>query len=215
MNRRPTKTSSRRKPTDNQARGTPRKQRAPAADSKVLIHVSAEDGAAALRALANRRPALIPEIEQIVLEIAAKPTFEDIANEVVKAFSELTMFDLARPNSANPFHYRGETESAWHVLEEAVQPFVETIRRLAKMGLVAAALAHCEGTLLGLYRSDRDQVGEFLDWVPDALPEIANEPLKALSPVRRRAPPGSNLTAGKMLKQFARENLQEWKWLQS
>ena len=175
--------------------------------------MSAEVGVEALRMLTNRHPDLIPEVELIILEIANATTFERVASTVFETLSELTMFDLARYNSADPFSHYTETEAAWGVLEETVQPFIEATNRLAKMGLVAAALTHCEGTLLGLYRSDREQVGDFLDWVPDDLPELAHEAVQALSPIRRRILPGSKLTAGKALKEFAREHLPEWNWL--
>ncbi|MCA8977985.1 MAG: hypothetical protein KDC98_24885 [Planctomycetes bacterium] len=176
--------------------------------------MSAEDGMAALRALAGRHPELIPEIEQIVRENTSTITHEDIADEVVAVFAELTMFDLDRPNAADPFGYESPTDKAWDVVTETIQPFVEATHRLAKMGLVAAAVTHCQGTLLGLYRSDREQVSELLEWAPDALSELSDEPLKALSAVRRRTMPGKKITVGKALKEFARENLPEWGWLQ-
>lgn len=124
------------------------------------------------------------------------------------------MFDLGRRDSADPLGYRDETETAWDVVTEPIQPFVEAIRRQAKMGLTAAALVNCEGTLLGLYRADREQVSELLEWIPDGLSELTVEPLRALAPVRQRTLPGSKLTAGKALKEFARKHLPEWKWLQ-
>ncbi len=212
MNRRTSKTSVRKKPTASKTKRAPKKQQLPVTASKILVYLSAEDGVATLRALANQRPELIPEIERIVFERVESIEFENVATEVVEAFSELTMFDLAPPSDA--FHYEGESESVWRVLTETVEPFVEEIHRLVKMGLVAAALTYCEGTLLGLYRADREHVYEFHDWAPDAVPEIAGEALRALSPIRRRRLPGGKVTAGKALKEFAREHLGEWAWVQ-
>jgi hypothetical protein len=46
------------------------------------------------------------------------------------------------------------------------------------------------------------------------VPELADAPLRALGPVRRRRVGSGSLTVGKALKQFARENLPDWGWLQ-
>lgn len=191
-----------------------KRSRPPVTGSKILEHLAAEHGIAALRLLSVRHPELVPEIEQIVRDLWASTTAEAIAERVVGALAQLTVFDLTRCDLGNPLGYRDETETAWGVVTAAIQPFVDSVHRLAKMGLTAAALIHCEGVLLGLYHAERTGVGELSEWVPDAPAELANEPLRALAPVRQKVVPDTGMTAGKALKEFAREHLREWTWLQ-
>lgn len=204
--------SMQRPPT--RARQRSDRPRPAAAGSKILEHLAPEHGMAALRVFAERHQELVPEIEQIVRDLTASTTVKTVADHVVAALAELTMFDLARRDPGDPLGYRDETETAWDVVTETIQPFVDAVGRLAKMGLTAAALIQCEGVLLGLYRADREDVSELLEWAPDAMSELAVEPLRALAPVRQKAVPDTGLTAGRALKEFAREHLPEWKWLQ-
>lgn len=196
-----------RKSTARKASGTRGK-------SKILANVGAEDGRSALITLASRHPELVQEIEHIIRQNSAATTFEEVADSVVDAISDLTMFDLGRHNSADPLGYRDETEVAVDVVTETIAPFVEPIRRNALMGMTAAALANCEGVLLGLYRAERQQASELLEWIPDGLAEFAHEPLQALAPARQRQVPETQESAGKELRAFARKHLPEWKWLQ-
>jgi hypothetical protein len=201
---------------------TPRRDRkskatkAPSArsKSKILANLGAEDGRYALITLASRHPELVPEIEDIIRQNSAAGTFQEIADRVVEAIAKLTMFDLGRHDSADPLGYRDETEIAVDVMTETLAPFVEPIRRHALMGMAAAALVTCEGVLLGLYRAERQQVSELLEWIPDGLAEFADEPLQALAPARQRQLPGTQERAGEELRAFARKHLPEWKRLQ-
>jgi hypothetical protein len=183
--------------------------------SKILVHVGSEDGRSALLVLAKRHPELVSEIEDTIRTCSESVTPQDVADEVVAAIAEITIFDMGRNQSTEPFQYKGETELVWDVFSETLAPFVETISRQARMGLLKAALAHCEGVLLGLYSAERDRVSELLDWIPDGVPELADEPLQALAPVRRRRLGGPPLTVGKALKEFALQQLPEWRWLQN
>ncbi|MCB9878199.1 MAG: hypothetical protein H6835_11425 [Planctomycetes bacterium] len=187
----------------------------PAAErSKILEHLSAEHGLATLLVLVERHPELVPDVEQIVRDLTASVSPEAIADQVVQALAALTMFDLGRNDPGDPLGYRDETETAWDVVTETIQPFVESVRRLARMGLSAAALVHCQGALLGLYRAEREKVSELMEWIPDAPVALADDPLRALAPLRQRVVPGTGASAGKLLKEFAREHLPRWKWLQ-
>jgi hypothetical protein len=211
------KSTPKNTPRSSPGRGrTPKAPKASPAriKSKILANVGAEAGRSALITLADRHPELVPEVEDIIRQDSAATTFQEVADGLVDAISDLTMLDLGRRDSADPLGYRDETEVAVDVLTETIAPFVEPIRRNALMGMTASALTNCEGVLLGLYRAERQQVSELLEWIPDGLAEFAHEPLQALAPARQRQVPGTQLSAGKELRAFARRHLPEWKWLQ-
>ena len=104
-------------------------------------------------------------------------------------------------------------DAAMEMVEEAIEPFVDQIRRLVAMGLRSAASMSCRGVLLGLYIAERDKVCELIDWLPDRLSELADAPLSALLgdqfSGRTR-----DMALPKDLKAFAREYLPEWKGMQ-
>lgn len=128
--------------TRSRIRSTTNVPRAASTRSTVLTHIGAEDARAALCVLASRHPQLIPEIEQIVREASGSTVCKDVADEVVAAIGQLTMFNLGRCDPGDPLGYKDQTESAMDVVEETIQPFVETIHRLANMGLTESALVN-------------------------------------------------------------------------
>ena len=181
--------------------------------SEVLEYLGAEDARAVLNVLAQRHSELREEIEEIAAEVVSCAGFEEIAEQVVAVFAELSVSDLGTYSSADPFRERSDVEVAFDVAEETLKPFVERIESRARMGFADAALVHCEGVLLGLYVAECERVSEFLTWFPDGLADLADEPLSALAPVRRRRLSAGSSTVQKALKEFAAQQLPDWAWL--
>jgi len=78
--------------------------------------------------------------------------------------------DLPRGHS---WGYTEPTEAAWQLLDEAVEPFVEDMKRHLGLGLHEEAFEICKGVVLGLYQC-RDAGGdEFLGWAEDFPAEAA------------------------------------------
>lgn len=182
--------------------------------SKILANLGAEDGKAALISFAARHPECVAEIEEIVQESVGRTSFEDVADEVVAEIELLEASEIGTHSGPRPWGYIDPSEGATEMVEEAIAPFVATVQRHAEMGLHEAALEGCRGVLLGLYRAERDKVTELLDWIPDSLGEIAHAPIHALATQRRNRGPGGRTRVPRELREFVREHLPKWEWLQ-
>jgi hypothetical protein len=107
-------------------------------------------------------------------------SIETVAAEVETAVDMLDLDDLNDRAGSHAQGYVEPTEAAWELVEDAVEPFLEDIRRRAETGEDAAALNTCAGVVLGLYRL-RDKSGdEFLGWAVDSPDEMAGEAISTL-----------------------------------
>ena len=79
--------------------------------------------------------------------------------------------------------YVHETEAAWEILSEAVEPFLADLRRRASLGL-DAAVAVAAGIVAGLYRCREPEDGTVVAYAgPDSLSELADEVMDEASKV--------------------------------
>jgi hypothetical protein len=69
--------------------------------------------------------------------------------------------------------YVEPTEAAWEVLEEAIEPFIEDIKRQSDLGLEKEALETCKGVALGLYRVEHGKATPVTEEAPDFPSEAA------------------------------------------
>ena len=74
--------------------------------------------------------------------------------------------------------YVEPTDAAWEILEEALEPFIQDMRRQIELGLEAEALEICKGVVLGLYRIEHGESSPVAEWVPDFPAEVAGNMLE-------------------------------------
>ena len=83
------------------------------------------------------------------------------------------------------------SEAAQELLEEAVEPQFEDMKKRTGLGLHGAGEAVYAGIVLGLYRASRENSGEVLNWIPDFTAEhagfVTEEYLDAYPARKRRA----------------------------
>lgn len=196
---------------------SPAKRRGAAQDDALtrLSHLGPREGRDALLALAARRPDLVSEITAIVREQAELTSFRDVADRVVAALSELTMFDVRTHSAEDPFgRYHPFHEAAADLVAETLQPFVDTIGQYARMGMLDAALRHANGVLSGLYRAEREHAVNDGELSVGELSDFAQPVLDALAPIRRRRLDDTPITVAQKVQAFAVLHLHDWTWLQ-
>ena len=54
------------------------------------------------------------------------------------------------------------------MFEEALDPFIEEMKKSQKRALSAVAKAHCIGIIKGLWRYEKEPDFDFKDWLTDA-----------------------------------------------
>ncbi|HSB81428.1 MAG TPA: hypothetical protein VLM91_21830 [Candidatus Methylomirabilis sp.] len=156
--------------------------RAAEASKKIpaLDRLKGDEAARLLHAILDRHPELVGELRELASSELGHVSIEEVADAVEAAVDMLDIDDLNDRAGSHAHGYVEPTEAAWELVEEAVEPFIEDIRRRAEAGEQAAALHTCAGVVLGLYRL-RDKGGdEFLGWAVDAPDEYAGEAVVAL-----------------------------------
>jgi len=78
--------------------------------------------------------------------------------------------------------YVHETEAAWELVHDVIQPFLTDVRRRAGLCLADAASAVATGIVGGLYLARDPEDGTVVAYAgPDALTDLADEVLSAVA----------------------------------
>lgn len=151
-------------------------------------HLDPAERAEVLIALIEEQATLLPEAERHARKLLEDASAETIADEVADALQGIPLEDLAARAGREPgYGYVHETEAAMWLVEEAVEPFVDDLRRRAGLGTREAASQIALGVLTGLDRcqdavdgsvlayAGPDTPGELADWVVSKASEAGLE----------------------------------------
>jgi hypothetical protein len=152
----------------------PTRRRPPPTPS--LDALSGTEHARILVELLTSHPELRPDAEDAARRLLGDASIEAVAESVAWALEELPLDALAmRSGRIRGRGYVHETEAAWEILSEAVEPFRADLRRRASLGLDAAA-AVAAGIVAGLYRCREPEDGTVVAYAgPDSLSQLADE----------------------------------------
>lgn len=139
-------------------------------------HLDPVERAEVLMALIEEQAALLPEAERHARTLLGEASVETIADEVADALQSIPLEDLAARAGRQPgYGYVHETEAATWLVEEAVEPFVDDLRRRAGLGMRGAASRIVIGVLAGLDRCQDAVDGSVLAYAgPDTPAELAD-----------------------------------------
>jgi len=136
-----------------------------------------EEAAEILRRLLAARPDLAGEAEQTARALLVEVAFEEVADEVEGVLAALDPDEFHGRAGRHDWGYVEPGEAAWQMVEEAVEPFVDDMKRRMRLGHAKEALEICKGVLLGLYRAERGEGERVVDCAPDAPAEVAMDAL--------------------------------------
>ncbi len=189
-----------------------RKQRS-AAPRKTdsLDRLKEGEAATVLRLLLKGRPELAKEVEALAKSVIGEVTIDEIANAVNDEIRALSLDDLNSRAGSHAYGYVEPSEAACELVEEAVAPFLDDIKRRAEGGQRDAALTTCAGVVLGLYRLRDNDRDEFLGWAADSPDEMAGEAVVTLRKALRKAETDrGDLKDSTSLPAILRETAPEW-----
>ena len=145
---------------------------------RTLERLKPDEAALVLRRLLEVHPDLASEAEETARSHLHEVHYEEIAAEIEDAIRALDYDDLNARAGRHEWGYVEPTEAAWEILEEAMEPFREDIKRHLELGLEAEALEICQGLVLGCYRLSERAGGDVLAWAPDFPAEAAGYALQ-------------------------------------
>ena len=175
----------------------------------ILERLSDAEAASLLNRLLDLHPELRSEAETLAAEALSDISVWAVAEEVEWAVLQFDYDDLNGRAGRHSWGYVEPGEAAWELLEEAVQPFVDDMKRHLELGLEEQALDLCQGILLGLYRVREKSDDDILNWAPDFPAEKAGDALGVWANFGR-----TGRKAGRRLPpEFVAEHIPEWKWV--
>lgn len=140
--------------------------------SSVLASLTASERSGVLTAMLVAHPELEGEAERIASERLALVSPEEVAAEVESALVSVPLDDLvARAGRVRSRGYVHETDAAWELIEEAIEPFRVDLERRASLGLTGAATDVAVGVVAGLYRVREPEMGSVLAYAGGDTPD--------------------------------------------
>lgn len=135
--------------------------------------------AVVLRELLRAHPALRQEAEKRARALLRGTTVEEVADGVSGALLSLPLEDLgARAGRVRGRGYVHETDAAWELVQEAVEPFLGDMRRRASVGQLDGAAVVTVGIVAGLHDVGEPEGATVLGYAgPDTPGELAGEVL--------------------------------------
>ena len=148
---------------------------------ELLAQLTPAECAEVLRSLLGRHPQLVAEAEDIARAALAEVDAEAVAEDVEQVVLGLDLDDLNSRAGRHSWGYVEPTEAAWELLEEAIDPFIEEMKRHIDLGFEAAATGMCAGIVLGLYRCRGKNSHQVLGWAEDFPAETAGHVVATLA----------------------------------
>lgn len=182
------------------------------AKTPILDRLAPGEAQTVLQRLLAAHPDLGAEAERIAGSLLGEISFELIAWDVENAIKCVDLDDLNGRAGRHSWGYTEPSEAAWELLQKAVDPFLEDMKRHMDLGLEAEASEICKGILLGLYRVRDEKAHEIVGWASDFPAETAAD-----TALIWRAGGTSKKTVrrerAKLLQKFAQESTPEWEAL--
>ena len=145
-----------------------------------LDRLTGDEAATVLRLFLERHPELRKETDSLAASVIGDVSINDVADAVENELRALDLDDLNSRAGSHAYGYVEPSEAAWELVEEAVTPFLDDIKRRVESGQYDAALSTSVGIVLGLYRLRDNNKDDFLGWAPDSPDEMAGEAVSAL-----------------------------------
>jgi hypothetical protein len=134
----------------------------------VFNHITSEDALGILRTLAEEDKNITRKIERIAKEYQRGVDPDGIASDVYFELDHLEVEELWDRSGRTRHGYVDPADMAWEMFEEALEPFLEEMRKYQKLSMAVEAKNYCMGILKGIYRFEKESYSEFIDWAGDA-----------------------------------------------
>ena len=179
--------------------------------ANVLDKLDSAEAASALGKLLDRHSELRSEAEAIACDMLTEISPDSVADEIEEALLQFDYDDLNGRAGSHSWGYVEPSEAAGELLEEALEPFVNDMKRHLEMGLEDQASQFCRRILLGLYRLRDGRENDILNWAPDFPGEAADNVLEVWRETSG-SDRGSASAKGRrrLSPDFVREHVPDW-----
>ena len=135
---------------------------------KFIQSLSADEAALVLKDMLDSDPSLMKKAYESAIKVACDVNADVVMNRVYNRLNRLDLDDLNGRAGRTRYGYVEPTDAAWELFEEALDPFIDEMKKNQKRALPAAAKAYCIGIIRGLWMYEEDSTSDFAGWVEDA-----------------------------------------------
>jgi hypothetical protein len=138
-----------------------------ALNKQVLDNVSTEHAYEILKRLADEDTKISKRIQELALEYLMEVDPDNIAENVFYDLDSLDVEDVWKNSGSTRYGYVDPYELASEMFEEALEPYIDDLRKCQKLSMDEKAKLHCMGILKGIDKFEREATTEFQDWAVD------------------------------------------------
>ncbi|MBC2699565.1 MAG: hypothetical protein HF975_15325 [ANME-2 cluster archaeon] len=138
-----------------------------AMNKQVLDKVSTEHANEILKRLADEDAKISKRIEELALEYLMEVDPDGIAENVFCDLDILDVEDVWKNSGSTRYGYVDPYELAFEMFEEALEPYIDDLRKCQELSMDEKAKLHCMGILKGIDQFEREATTEFKDWAVD------------------------------------------------
>jgi len=139
-----------------------------AINKQVLYDLSSEHAHGILIRLADEDAKISIRIEELALEYLTDVDPDGIAEDIFYDLNILDVEDVWNNAGSTRYGYVDPNELAFEMFEEALEPYIDDLRKCQKLSMDEKAKLHCMGILKGIDQFEREGTTEFKDWAVDA-----------------------------------------------
>jgi hydrogenase maturation factor len=141
---------------------------------KFIQSLNADEAARVLSDMLDDDANLIKKAYAAAVKAAGEVDADTIMNKVFSSLDRLDFDDLNSRSGRTRHGYVEPTDAAWELFEEALEPFIDEMKRNQERALPAVAKAHCVGIVRGLKMYEEGSSSDLADWVADAPSEYVD-----------------------------------------
>lgn len=171
---------------------------------ELIGQLTADQALAVVRRLAERGGNVAKAVAAEAKELLADIDVEEVAEDVLLALDCLDVEEIWDQAGGSRYGYTSPDEAAAEIVEQAIDPNVDQIRRYRELGMADQERSQCMGVVLGLYRYDHESESEFHDWAVDLPADLAG------SLVRTWREGRPSRAAIREMKEFLGRSCPEW-----
>jgi len=170
----------------------------------ILDKISASEARSILKQISGEDEGLRKKIIELAEDLLRNVDAEEVCGDVYYELDGIDVHELWDRAGAKADGYTSPEDMACEMVEEALEPFLQEMRRLLDLRMRHEAKLYCIGILKGIYQYEKDSGSEFKDWATD----IPGESFGAILDEWKER--NSNKKDGKEMKRFISDQCSDW-----
>ena len=136
--------------------------------TRFIQSLNADEASKVLRDLLGDNPDLTKKAYEFAMKVTGDIDADDVMDEVFCELDRLDMDDLNGRAGRTRYGYVEPCDAAWELFEEALDPYIDEMRKNQQRALPATAKTYCIGIIKGLQKYEEESCSDIKDWMTDA-----------------------------------------------